>query len=95
MDGIEIFTRELAKIRKAGRRAITHDKIICTMINRSFRHHLAFYENLKKLSYRIFAVPQDTRIPKSQIFHQSIFDFDPTSKSIPVFEELIHAIAEE
>jgi cellulose biosynthesis protein BcsQ len=94
MDGIELFTKELAQISKAMRRNIRHDKIICTMINRSFSHHVAFYENLKKLSYRIFTVPQDTRIPKAQIFHQSIYDFDPKSKAVPAFEELIQAITE-
>jgi cellulose biosynthesis protein BcsQ len=95
MDGIEIFTKELAQIRKAMRRTITHDKIICNMLNRSFSHHIAFYENLKKLDYRIFTVPQDTRIPKAQVFHQSIFDYDPKSKAGPAFEELIHALTEE
>jgi cellulose biosynthesis protein BcsQ len=94
MDGIEIFTKELAQIRKAQRRNITHDKIVCNMINRSFSHHLAFYENLQKLAYRIFTVPQDTKIPKAQIYHQSIFDFDPKSKTIPAFEELVQAITE-
>jgi cellulose biosynthesis protein BcsQ len=94
MDGIEIFTKELAQIRKAQRRSIAHDKIVCNMINRSFSHHLAFYENLQKLSYRIFTVPQDTKIPKAQIYHQSIYDFDPKSKTIPAFEELVQAITE-
>jgi cellulose biosynthesis protein BcsQ len=95
MDGIEIFTQELAQIRKAMRRAITHDKIICNMVNRSFSHHTAFSENLKKLSYRIFTVPQDTRIPRAQIYHQHIFGFDPKSKAIPAFEEIIQTITEE
>jgi cellulose biosynthesis protein BcsQ len=95
LDGIEIFTKELSQIRKAQRREITHNKIICTMINRSFSHHVVFYENLKKLDYRIFTVPQDTRIPKAQIFHQSLYDFDPKAKAIPAFEELINAITEE
>lgn len=94
MDGIEIFTKELAHIRKAMRRNIRHDTIICNMINRSFSHHLAFYENLKTLHYRICSVPQDTRIPKAQIFHQSIYDFDPKTKAVPAFEELIQAITE-
>jgi cellulose biosynthesis protein BcsQ len=94
MDGIEIFTNELSQIRKAARREIQHDKIICNMINRSFSHHVAFYENLKKLAYRIFTIPQDTRISKAQIFHQSIFDFDSKSKTIPALEELIQAIQE-
>ncbi|MDR2501210.1 MAG: ParA family protein [Treponema sp.] len=94
MDGIEIFTKELARIRKAMRRNIKHDKIICNMINRSFSHHGAFYENLKKLNYRIFPVPQDTRIPKAQVFHQSIYDFDPKTKAVPAFEGLIQAITE-
>ena len=94
MDGIEIFTQELARIRKASRRAIRHDKIICNGINRSFSHHVAFHENLKNLGYRIFTVPQDARIPKAQIFHQSLYDFDARAKSIPAFEELIQAITE-
>ena len=94
MDGIEIFTHELAQIKKAQRREIRHDKIICNMINRSFSHHVAFYEQLLKLSYRVFPIPQDTRIPKAQIMHQSIFDYDPKSKAIPALETLITAITE-
>jgi cellulose biosynthesis protein BcsQ len=92
IDGIEIFTNELRQIEKAMRRKIIHDKIICNMINRSFSHHLGFYKNLQKLSYRIFAVPQDTKIPKSQIFHQSIYDYDRQSKTIPALELLIEAL---
>lgn len=95
MDGIELFTKELNQIRKSMRRQITHNKIMCNMINRSFSHHIAFYENLQKLAYRIFTIPQDTRIPKAQIFHQSMYDFDPKSKAIPAFEELIQAITEK
>jgi cellulose biosynthesis protein BcsQ len=94
MDGIELFSQELAQIRKAQRRHITHDKIICTMINRSFSHHGAFYETLQKLDYRLFTIPQDTRIPKAQIYHQSLYDFDPKAKAIPAFEALINAITE-
>jgi cellulose biosynthesis protein BcsQ len=95
MDGIEIFTGELAQIRKAQRRNIRHDKIICNMLNRSFSHHMAFYENLQKLTYRVFTVPQDTRIPKAQIFHQSIFDYDPKSKAITAFREITTSFTEE
>jgi cellulose biosynthesis protein BcsQ len=94
MDGIEIFTNELAKIRKAQRRDIRHDKIVCNMVNRSFSHHAAFCESLKRLDYRIFTIPQDTRIPQAQIYHQSIYDFDPKSKTIPAFEEIVQAISE-
>jgi cellulose biosynthesis protein BcsQ len=94
IDGIEIFTKELNQIEKAMRRKIIHNKIICNMLNRSFTHHMGFYENLQKLSYRIFTVPQDTKIPKSQIFHKSIYDYDERSKTIPAFNELVRALAE-
>ena len=94
MDGIEIFTKELSRIRRAMRRPIIHDKIICNMVNRSFSHHLAFRGNLQKLSFRVFTVPQDTNIPKAQIYHQSIFDYDPKSRSVPSFEEIIKAVTE-
>jgi len=94
MDGIEIFTVELQQIRKAQRRNIRHNKIICNLINRSFSHHLAFYENLNKLNYQIFTVPQDTHIPKAQIFHKNIYDFDPRSKAIPALDSLVKAIME-
>jgi cellulose biosynthesis protein BcsQ len=94
IDGIELFTNELSQIEKATRRTIIHDKIICNMLNRSFTHHRGFYENLKKLPYRIFTIPQDTKIAQAQIFHQSIYEYDPQSKTVPVFEELITSITE-
>jgi hypothetical protein len=64
------------------------------MLNPSFTRHPGFYENPKKLSYRIFAVPQDTKIPKYQIFHQSIYGYDGQSKTIPPFNELVQALDE-
>jgi cellulose biosynthesis protein BcsQ len=92
IDGIEIFTNELRQIETAMRRTITHNKIICNMLNRSFSHHIGFYENLKKRSYQIFTIPQDTKISKSQIFHQSIYDYDNRSKTVPAFDALVQSI---
>ena len=83
VDGIEIFVAELRNIEKKYRRKIRNDKIALNMLNRSFSRHKAFQDALEKLDYRIFTIPQDAKIAECQIAHKSLFDFAPSTKSIP------------
>jgi cellulose biosynthesis protein BcsQ len=92
VDGIEIFTHELAKIEKVNRRRIRNSKIVVNMLNKSFTRHREFYEELKKLSYEVFMIPQDSKIAESQIAGKSVFDFAPHARSIPDFEALATAL---
>jgi cellulose biosynthesis protein BcsQ len=95
VDGVEIFVNELNKIEEAYRRKIRNDKIALNMLNRSFSRHKAFQEALSKLNYQIFTIPQDAKIAECQIAHKSLYDFAPSSKSIPAFETLTRAIIAE
>jgi cellulose biosynthesis protein BcsQ len=92
VDGIEIFTSELARIEKVNRKKIRNDKIVVNMMNRSFTRHKEFYEALKGLRYTVFTIPQDGKIAESQIARQSLFDFAPNARSIAGFETLTQAI---
>jgi cellulose biosynthesis protein BcsQ len=92
VDGIEIFTSELAKIEKANRRKITNNKIVVNMLNKSFTRHKEFYQALQGLKYSVFMIPQDSRIAECQIAHESLYDFAPAARSIPDFETLTSAI---
>jgi cellulose biosynthesis protein BcsQ len=95
VDGVEIFLSELRKIEAAFRRKIRNDKIILNMVNRSFARHREFSRVLEKLDYRIFTVPQDSKMAECQIARKSIYDFAPKAKAIAAFEELADAITEE
>lgn len=92
IDGIESFVNELHNIEKANRKSIKNDKIVVNLLNRSFARHLAFLEELKKLRYRVFVIPQDSKIAECQIAHKSLIDFEPKAKSVPFFMELVKAI---
>ena len=94
IDGIESFVNELHNIEKANRRTIKNDKITVNLLNRSFTRHRAFLEELKKLQFRIFVIPQDSKIAECQIAHKSLIDFEPRAKSLPFFTELVHSIME-
>jgi cellulose biosynthesis protein BcsQ len=95
IDGIESFVNELRNIEKANRKTIQNDKLVVNLLNRSFARHRAFLEELEKLRYKIFVVPQDSKIAECQIAHKSLVDFDPKAKSLPFFRELVHSIMRE
>jgi cellulose biosynthesis protein BcsQ len=92
VDGIEIFTHELEKIEKANRIRIKNDKIVVNLLNKSFVRHKEFYEELKKLRYTVFTIPQDSKIAESQIAHKTVFEFAPNTKSVSDFETLAAAV---
>ena len=94
IDGIESFVNELRNIEKANRRTIQNDKIVVNLLNRSFARHRAFLEELKKLRYRVFVIPQDSKIAECQIAHKSLVDFEPRAKSLPFFTELVQSFME-
>ncbi|GHU23461.1 hypothetical protein FACS1894172_08320 [Spirochaetia bacterium] len=95
IDGIELFTSILEDVQRANRRKIRNDKIVINMLNKSFARHKAFAETLQKWNYRVFTIPQDSKIAESQIARQSIFDYEPKAKSIIAFETLSNAILED
>lgn len=95
IDGIENFVNELRHIEKANRRIIKNDKIVVNLLNRSFARHRAFLEELEKLRYRIFVIPQDSKVAECQIAHQSLVEFESRAKSLPFFMELVKAVLEE
>jgi cellulose biosynthesis protein BcsQ len=92
IDGIETFTYELGKIEKAHRRTIINNKIVVNMMNRSFVRHKEFHKELGKLNYRIFTVPQDSKVAECQIAHQPVYHFTRSARAIPEFEEIAKAI---
>ena len=81
IDGIEAFTEHLKDINLSYRREVKHRTIVANLINRSFRRHILFFEELEKMRYRLFPVPQDSRIPESQIVHESLFTYWPGSRA--------------
>ena len=94
IDGIESFVSELRNIERANRKTIKNDKIVVNLLNRSFARHIAFLEELEKLRYKVYKIPQDSKIAECQIAHKSLVDFAPKAKSVPFFTELVNALQE-
>ncbi|GHV31046.1 hypothetical protein AGMMS4952_19000 [Spirochaetia bacterium] len=92
IDGIETFTYELGKIEKAHRRTITNNKIVVNMMNLSFARHREFHKELSKLNYRIFTIPQDSKVAECQIAHQPVCHFARSARAVPEFEAIAKAI---
>jgi cellulose biosynthesis protein BcsQ len=95
IDGIESFVNELHNIEKANRKTVKNDKIVVNLLNRSFARHRAFLEELEKLRYQVFVIPQDSKIAECQIAHKSLIDFEPKAKSLPFFMKLVNSISNE
>jgi chromosome partitioning protein len=92
LDGIEIFISELDKINKSYKREIKFDKIVCNNLNKSFSRHNVIYKKFEDMNYKLFTVPQDSKIPESQIMHESIFTYYPESKSIPEIQRIVDCV---
>lgn len=82
-DGIEVFNSELGKINRGFGVELQFKKLIVNSINKSFRRHDVYYSQIKSLDYSLYTIPQDSKIPEAQIYNQSIFQYEPDSKSIP------------
>jgi cellulose biosynthesis protein BcsQ len=95
VDGIEIFRHELKSIEEANRRHIQNDKIIVNLVNRSFARHKEFLGALMKLDYSVYIVPQDSKIAESQVMHQSVYEYAPTTKSVALIEDIATALMAE
>ena len=91
-DGIEIFNAELQNINKRWRKNVLHRKIVVNNINRSIRSHMEYYDLIKSLDYDLYTVAQDSKIKEAQIYNQSIFEYDPKSKTIPEINNLTKSI---
>ncbi|MGA2143273.1 MAG: ParA family protein [Brevinematales bacterium] len=94
LEGLTIFTDELKKIRKNFRREIKHDKVVINLVNHSFRRHNLVMEEFKKMNYRLFFIPQDSKLAESQMVNKSIFEAYPDSKSIPSIKDIGNVILE-
>ena len=91
-DGLEVFNSELNKINKGFGTDILFHKVVINCLNRSFRRHDVYYEQMQKWNYDFYTIPQDAKIPESQIYNQSVFEYSPKSKSIPELRRLTNDI---
>jgi chromosome partitioning protein len=94
IDGIEIFKTFISEIAQDFRHTIRADKLVLSMVNRSFRRHGIYEERARALGYQIFEVMQTSRIPEAQMVHQFLSDYDPASRVIPELERLAGALLE-
>ncbi len=92
LDGIEIFTDFLERVRKGFKRIIKHEKIVINLMNEQYRRHKIYRDKINSLNYEIFEVGQDKNIPESQMFHKSLIDFEPKSRAIPELKRLATAL---
>jgi len=96
-DGITLFEQELNKVNKSFRKNVKHNKIVVSCINESFRRHKSYLHAIEGLSnrYKIYKISQDSKIPESQMFNKSIFDYAPNSKTIKEIELITNDILAE
>ena len=87
-DGLEIFERELEKLKKDRRAAFRVNKLVINRFNRSYTLHKAYLEQFDKLQYQVFEIGQSTGISDCVPSHQTVFEFDPRNRNLSVFEKL-------
>ena len=88
IDGVEVFSSELAKVNKNYRVNVRFNKIVCNMINKSFRRHTVYTEQLMSMDYDIYPISQDPKLAESQMVGETIFEYSPSSRAIPEIRNL-------
>lgn len=80
LDGIEIFSSELAKIRKNYKREnVQHRKIVCNGHNESIKQHREITGQLPA-AYDNFIIPTDPAFRKAQSAHIALFELDQVDR---------------
>ena len=92
IDGIQIFRSELEKIERQYRKKIKHNKIVVNNLNQRFRRHLDYWGAFRELEYSLYLVHQDAKIAESQMFHKSIFEYYPRSRTVSEIESLTRGL---
>jgi chromosome partitioning protein len=73
LDGIEIFTSELAKVKKTKRQAAEHSHIIVNAFDSRIAQHKEILSKIKELSgYNVFTIPVDPVFRKAQALNTTI-----------------------
>ena len=92
LDGIEIFNNDLKEINEDYGVSIAHEKIVINNVNKTFGTHKAIMDKMSKFDYDFFVVRQDRKIADSIGVNQSIYEFFPSSKTIPEIDKIANAI---
>ena len=99
IDGIEIFSYEMAKIQKSRRNTllggkIVHNKIILNNINRSFKRHNLIVEQFRNdvTRCRVFEVGQESKIAECQGLGLFLEEYHPESRVIPSLKEIVDSM---
>jgi cellulose biosynthesis protein BcsQ len=83
LDGIEIFTTELERIRRDYMAAeLRHTRIVANGFNRSIGRHIAYLEQFRKLNgFQLYTFAQDQAVPEAQAEHRLILEATRKLKS--------------
>lgn len=93
LDGIEIFTSELEKVKKAFRVRIKHSKVVINNMNESLSLHKDVRDSIQNISdFDHFTIPQDTNFKKAQRENKPLLDYNPKSRAIEDLEKLAVAL---
>jgi len=88
VDGLEIFREFLEEIRKGFHAEVAHERIVLNMVNKSFRRHSIYGEQVNGLGFRVYQVGQEARIPEAQTLHRFLSDYAPDSRVLPELRRL-------
>lgn len=81
LDGIEIFTNEIQKIRKSYKRdTVQHQKIICNGYNSAIGQHREIAEKMPN-AYQSFIIPVEPAFRKAQSQHIAIHELNRSEKA--------------
>ena len=92
IDGIDTFTKRLARFRRGFRQEIEHSKIVLNLINRSFSRHKLYSKRVHGLEFQLFEISQCAAVAESQVLKQSVIEYDPKARVVPELRRLTNSI---
>ena len=92
VDGLEIFTYHLDKLRKERRAEFTTTKLVMNRVNRAYSYHKAYAEQLGGLGYELFTVGQSTDVSDGVPNHQVLTEYNPGNRYAGEIQRLAKAV---
>lgn len=92
MSGLSALAIDIQKMNKNERRNVKHESVVINNKNSSMSSHEIVSELFEEMTYKIFTIPQDSKIKDSQLLGKPLYEVFPKSKAMPAFIEISNAI---
>lgn len=94
MSGLSMLAMDIKNLNKHERCNVKHERVIINNKNASMSSHFIVSELFKEMNYKLYTIPQDSRIKDAQLLGKPLYEVFPHARSMQGYIELSKDIVE-